>query len=169
MKKLTLVTGGARSGKSSFALGLADGACPRRAFIATAEALDVEMRARIERHKKERGPEWETHEIPLELAGWLEGNEDKYDLVVIDCLTLWLTNLMMKDMDVKVEFERLVRALEGASCSVVVVTNEVGMGIVPEVQLGRSFRDHSGRLNQELAEISDEAYMVVAGIPLKLK
>ena len=169
MRKLIFVTGGARSGKSDHAMALAAGAGKRRAFLATAEALDDEMRERIEQHQAERGDGWDTHEIPLDIAPWLKSNSGKYDVVLIDCLTLWLSNVLIAGLDAEAEIHELVAALEAAGCGIVAVSNEVGMGIVPESPLARSFRDHSGRMNCMVAEVSDEAYLIVAGMPLKLR
>ncbi len=169
MGAITLITGGARSGKSAFALEHAAALGARRAFIATAQALDDEMRARIERHKKERGLDWQCVEEPLEVAGWLEQSAGEFDVVLLDCITLWLSNSMLDGGDVEAASERLVRAMAGAPCLVVAVTNEVGMGIVPDSALGREFRDHAGRLNRLVAEAAEEVYFVVSGIPLCIK
>ncbi len=169
MNSLTLITGGARSGKSAFALEHAAGLGARRAFIATAQALDDEMRVRIEAHKRERGEDWHTVEEPLALAQWLEDNADKYDVVVVDCLTLWLSNIMLSDCDVEAESMELADTMAGAPCYVVAVTNEVGMGIVPESSMGREFRDLAGRLNRLVAGEAQEVYLVVSGIPVRIK
>ncbi len=169
MNRLTLITGGARSGKSDFALEYAAALGTRRAFIATAQALDAEMRVRIEAHKRERGEDWHTVEEPLALAQWLENNSDKYDVVLVDCLTLWLSNTMLGDCDVEAESLYLVDAMATAPCSVVAVTNEVGMGIVPESSMGREFRDLAGRLNRLVAAEAHEVYLLVSGIPVRIK
>ncbi len=169
MNNVTLITGGARSGKSDFALEHAAGLGTQRAFIATAQALDAEMRVRIEAHKRERGQDWRTVEEPLALAQWLKSNSDKYDVVLVDCLTLWLSNTMLGDGDVEADSIELVDAMAAASCDVVAVTNEVGMGIVPGSALGREFRDMAGRLNRLVAGVAHEVYLVVSGIPVRIK
>ena len=169
MNRLTLITGGAKSGKSDFALEHAEGLGARRAFIATAQALDAEMRVRIEAHQKERGEDWVTVEEPLAVAQWLADNASKYDVVLVDCLTLWLSNTMFSDCDAEAESIELTDAMSGAACNVVAVTNEVGMGIVPGSSVGREFRDLAGRLNQLVAREADEVYLVVSGIPVRIK
>ena len=169
MGVITLITGGARSGKSAFALEHAAALGARRAFIATAQALDDEMRARIERHKKERGKLWLSVEEPLEVARWLDENAGEFDVVLLDCLTLWLSNTMLDGGDVEAASKRLVCPMAEAPCLVVAVTNEGGMGIVPESALGREYRDHAGMLNQMVAREAGEVYLVVSGIPLCIK
>ncbi|MGH7839907.1 MAG: bifunctional adenosylcobinamide kinase/adenosylcobinamide-phosphate guanylyltransferase [Candidatus Binataceae bacterium] len=170
---LTLVTGGARSGKSSHALALAE-RCPgrRRYFIATAEALDDEMRERITRHRAERAAAYETIEEPVRIAAVLETLEGRADTVVIDCLTLWLSNLMgrgLGDEAIAQEAEQLVSALARASFSTIVVTDEVGSGIVPVNPLARRFRDRLGWINQKVARTADQVILMAAGYPLSLK
>ena len=165
-----LVLGGARSGKSAFALSLAGKLAPRggRLFLATAEAGDEEMAARIAAHRAGRGPDWQTLEEPLDLAGALaEAREGR--VILIDCLTLWLSNLLAAGRDFEAESARLIAALEGAPGHVVLVANEVGLGIVPENPLARRFRDLAGSLNQGLAGLADEVYFLAAGLPIKLK
>jgi adenosyl cobinamide kinase/adenosyl cobinamide phosphate guanylyltransferase len=166
--RVVFITGGARSGKSSFALDEASRAEGKKAFIATAEPLDEEMRQRIESHRAERGPGWITFEEPLEVPRLLNEMEG-YDVVLLDCLTLWLSNLMLAGRDFETESENMLAALKSAKKSVWVVSNEVGMGIVPENETARRFGDLAGRLNRAVAEISDEAYLVVSGMPLRLK
>jgi adenosylcobinamide kinase/adenosylcobinamide-phosphate guanylyltransferase len=169
MGRLTMITGGARSGKSTHALVRASTYAGPRAYVATAEALDEEMRARINAHKAERGGGWETFEEPLNLADLLHDIGGTHDVILIDCLTLWLSNVMLKGLDPAGEAEALVEALSSAEADVFVVTNEVGMGIVPENDLARAFRDHAGTLNRKVAEAADEVVLTVAGIPLWLK
>ncbi|MEW6108275.1 MAG: bifunctional adenosylcobinamide kinase/adenosylcobinamide-phosphate guanylyltransferase [Nitrospirota bacterium] len=179
MDKIIFITGGARSGKSSFAMAEASKIDGRKAYIATAEALDEEMKERIERHKKQRGNEWDAYEEPLEIADVIKTIEGKYDVIIIDCLTLWLSNVMHADLNLDEEIESLIGILQYApaqksirTCSntpLLIVSNEVGMGIVPENEMARRFRDMAGTLNQRIAEIADEVYMVVAGIPVKIK
>jgi adenosylcobinamide kinase/adenosylcobinamide-phosphate guanylyltransferase len=170
MAGLVLVTGGARSGKSAFALEHASGMGGRRAFLATAEALDDEMKERIALHKEQRGADWTTVEEPLDLAGWFGSDGGNYDVVVLDCLTIWLSNVMHTEgLDAEEESGRLVDAMDAATCGVVAVTNEVGMGIVPESAIAREFRDLAGRLNRLAADKADEVYLMVAGMPLTVK
>mgnify|MGYP001799373948 CR=1 FL=1 len=169
MTRSHFILGGARSGKSRRALALAEEVAKRPVFIATAEAWDDEMADRIERHKTERGPEWATIEAPLELIAGLETAAAKGDVCVIDCLTLWLSNLMHHDRDVDAETERLCAAIAALSTPLILVSNEVGLGLVPETPLGRAFRDAQGRLNQEVAKICDRVEFVVAGLPIALK
>jgi adenosylcobinamide kinase/adenosylcobinamide-phosphate guanylyltransferase len=170
MGKVTLITGGARSGKSFFALEYAEGIGEKRIFAATAQAHDAEMVERIHKHKLERGKDWDVLEEPLEISSWLNENASKYDVVLLDCLTLWLTNVMLSEThDLEAEVESLLGSFKNAGCSIVAVSNEVGMGIVPENALAREFRDHAGRLNRLVAELASEVYLVVSGIPVKIK
>ncbi len=162
----TLILGGARSGKTSLALRRAEAGPGRPVMIATAEALDDEMAERIARHRAERGPDWRTIEAPLALAEALEGLA-KDEIAVVDCLTLWLSNLMHAGRDPEAETLGLIKVLAGRE--VILVSNEVGLGIVPEHPLGRRFRDAAGRMNQALAAAADNALFVVAGLPLVLK
>lgn len=162
-----LITGGARSGKTRYALARAEAAGPARRYIATAQALDAEMAARIRRHQAERGPGWTTVEEPLDIAPRLGGQP-----ALVDCLTLWLTNLMLsrgEDAAFEDDFERLADAVLRADAPVFLVTNEVGLGIVPESALARRFRDEAGRLSQRLAAVCDEVVLCVAGLPLHIK
>lgn len=165
----TLVTGGCRSGKSSFALNMA-GDKTDKIFIATAEALDGEMKQRIGRHRKSRGKSWKTIEAPIEVAEALAKNH--VGVAVIDCVSLWLNNMMMAGMD-DVEIEKkvaeLAKEIGRAKCSVTVVTNEVGSGIVPENKSARRFRDLLGMANQRLAAACDRVVLMVAGLPLVVK
>jgi len=168
MGRIIFITGGARSGKSSFALAAAEKFSGKKAFIATLEPLDNEMIARIERHRRDRGPEWETFEEPIEVApllGLLTGHR----AVVLDCLTLWIANLMARQRDVEKETQILLSAARACSCPLFMVANEVGMGIVPENEMARQFRDLAGFANQKIAAAADEVYLVVAGIPIKIK
>lgn len=162
-----LVLGGARSGKSRRALALAE-PWERRTLVATAEPLDDEMRLRIERHRQERGGDWSVVEAPLEIAPILADHADVDGIVVIDCLTLWLSNLMHHGRDVERETNRLGEVI-GLGGELVLVSNEVGFGLVPETALGRSFRDAQGRLNQAVAAACERVELVAAGLPLVLK
>ena len=168
--RITLVIGGAKSGKSSFALRKAEAFRGKKAYVATAEALDDEMKLRIEKHRNRRGEEWHTIEEPLKIAGVLKGLGNGYSAAVIDCLTLWLTNLVLGAGEPESEIGSFLSALkEGGFPPLFVVSNEVGMGIVPDNALSRRFRDLAGHLNQEVAASADEVYLVAAGIPLKIK
>lgn len=163
-----LVTGGARSGKSRFAQARAEALGPERTYLATGRAWDEEMAERIRRHQADRGPGWRTVEEPLTLAPHLSAP----GVVLVDCLTLWVTNLMMargEDADLRPEFEALVEAVRRSPADVVLVTNEVGLGIVPMNRMARLFRDHAGWLSQALAPVCDEVVLCAAGLPLWLK
>ena len=166
--KHRLVLGGARSGKSRHAQALAEATGPRRTYLATAEARDEEMAARIAQHQAERGEGWQTLEAPLDMPAALGSVADS-DVVLVDCLTLWLTNVMLGERDVETETEALVVALAAAPQPVILVSNEVGLGLVPETPLGRAFRDAQGRLNQRMAQEVEEVRFVAAGLPLVLK
>ncbi|OAN49116.1 bifunctional adenosylcobinamide kinase/adenosylcobinamide-phosphate guanylyltransferase [Paramagnetospirillum marisnigri] len=163
----TLVLGGARSGKSSFAESLLDGA--PALYLATGQALDGEMAERIEHHRRRRGSDWSTLEEPLELAETLEGVMRPDRPVLVDCLTLWISNLMHADRDVDAATARLCTVLGAATGPVVLVSNEVGLGLVPDNRLARDFRDHQGRVNQRVAAICAKVVFVAAGLPLVLK
>jgi adenosylcobinamide kinase/adenosylcobinamide-phosphate guanylyltransferase len=169
LPRVTLVLGGARSGKSRYAETLAEGQPGDCVYIATAEAGDAEMADRIRRHRARRGKRWRTMEEPLALTDALARAAAPDGAIVVDCLTLWLANLMAADRDVDAETEALVAALGGIGGPVVLVSNEVGHGIVPENALARTFRDHAGRLHQAVAAASDRVVMVTAGLPLVLK
>jgi adenosylcobinamide kinase/adenosylcobinamide-phosphate guanylyltransferase len=164
-----LVGGGARSGKSRFALGYARRLGARRIFVATGQGLDEEMRARIASHRQERGDAFTTIEAPVELPAVLA--EVEADVVVVDCLTLWLSNLLVAQMSpaaIETRVEALVEVLGRRRFEALVVSNEVGMGVVPQTPLGRAFRDLSGRAHQRLARAADEIYLAVMGILLRV-
>lgn len=165
---VTLVLGGARSGKSAYAEALVAQAA-KPLYLATAEALDAEMAERVRRHRERRGPRWATVEEPIALVPALKQHVRPDRPVVVDCLTLWLSNLMAAGRDVGVETARLVENLAAPAGPVVLVANEVGLGIVPETPLGREFRDHAGRLNQAVAAVAERVVFVVAALPLVLK
>ncbi len=171
--ELILVTGGARSGKSAFAYNLAMPVSKRRAYIATAEPLDEEMEERIKKHQAERGKGWDTIEEPIDLPGVLNGIRGKYGVVLIDCITLWISNLLHIYQDSEeramADIEKLVNVSRGVDYDLIIVSNEVGMGIVPENRLARLFRDISGRANQMLGKTASSVYLVVSGLPLKIK
>ena len=174
MAKLTLITGGARSGKSAHALELAsaDATAMRRFFIATAEALDDEMRSRIAHHRAARPAEFETVEEPVGLCTALESLNGRADLVVLDCLTLWVSNLLglgLSDDAILTDAGALADTLTRAPFRSVVVTDEVGWGIVPEHAVARRFRDLLGWTNQKVACVADEVLLMTAGYPLRIK
>lgn len=167
MADVTLILGGARSGKSARALQLA--AEPPHIFIATAEALDTEMAERIARHRSERDASWGLIEAPLELAAAILAHDTGGTVLLVDCLTLWLSNLMHAGRDCAAETDALLDALSCTRGRVVMVSNEVGMGLAPDNALGRRFRDEQGRLNRRVAEAADRVEFVAAGLPLILK
>lgn len=160
---LTLVTGGARSGKSALAERLVARHAMPRIYLATAEARDGEMGQRILEHQRQRGPDWRTIEAPLDLAGALRAT-DGQGVRLVDCLTLWMSN-----GEGRADVDALVMTLRQQSCPVVLVTNELGQGIVPANALARRFRDDHGRMNQAVAQIADQVWMAVSGLPLRLK
>jgi adenosylcobinamide kinase/adenosylcobinamide-phosphate guanylyltransferase len=167
---VTLVLGGARSGKSAFAQRAAEAAAGggRPVLIATGQAFDDEMRERIERHQADRGDAWRTIEAPMDLTNALNGLGE-HETVVVDCLTLWLSNHMLADRDLAAERSILIEAVVNYPARLWLVSNEVGWGVVPETALGRRFRDEAGRLHQDLAAVADEVILIVAGLPLRLK
>lgn len=165
----TLVLGGARSGKSSYAERLAEGAADSCVYLATAAAGDAEMAERIARHRARRGRRWRTHEEPLALAEALAAVAEPGVVVLVDCLTLWLSNVMATDLDVENECGRLVAALPRLRGPAIFVSNEVGLGIVPDNALARRFRDEAGRLNQAVAAAAQSVVFLAAGLPLVLK
>jgi adenosylcobinamide kinase/adenosylcobinamide-phosphate guanylyltransferase len=167
--RLVLVLGGARSGKSSFALREASALPGRKAYIATAQAFDPEMQEKIKKHRAERDSGWDTFEEPSDLSRLLAEISNTHDVVLIDCLTLWLSNLMLADKNVEKEMEAFISSLATVHCSVFTVSNEVGMGIVPANEIARRFRDFAGTLNQRVAAAADQVYLVIAGVPLKIK
>jgi adenosylcobinamide kinase / adenosylcobinamide-phosphate guanylyltransferase len=164
---LTLVLGGARSGKSRFAEGLIAIEPPPWTYIATAEALDAEMAERIAAHREHRGGKWQTIEAPHDLVGALASAGSRATLV--DCLTLWLSNRMLAAADVASEIDLLEKVLVGRKNPLVLVANEVGFGIVPDNALARRFRDLQGDLNQRMAARADRVVLMVAGLPLFVK
>ena len=166
---VTLVLGGARSGKSRFAEALVAAHVGRRVYLATAEAKDSEMAARIREHRARRGVAWVTVEEPLDLVAALSRERGGGSAVLVDCLTLWISNLMSAGRDVPGEATRLVDSLPRLGAPVVVVANEVGLGIVPDNALARRFRDEAGRLNQAVAAAAQRVYFLAAGLPMILK
>ncbi|HMS95952.1 MAG TPA: bifunctional adenosylcobinamide kinase/adenosylcobinamide-phosphate guanylyltransferase [Tabrizicola sp.] len=168
LPSLTLVVGGARSGKSAFAESLVRAALRPRRYIATAEAWDDEMRDRIAQHQRDRGGDWVTVEAPLDLSAAL-ASAGPGEVVLVDCATLWLTNHLLADHDLPAVTGQLIAALAACPAPVIVVSNETGWGIVPENALARRFRDEQGRLNQRLAAEAALVVTVIAGLPLALK
>jgi adenosylcobinamide kinase/adenosylcobinamide-phosphate guanylyltransferase len=166
---VTLILGGARSGKSRYAETLVTGAAASGTYIATAEPGDDEMAARIAAHRARRGSFWRTIETSLDLAPTLLTHADPGRPILVDCLTLWLSNLFGAGRVVAHEAEALCGALRDTSGPVVLVANEVGLGLVPETPLGREFRDAAGRLNQQIAAAADRVVFIAAGLPLVLK
>lgn len=171
--RLALILGGARSGKSGYALSLAANFPQPRLFVATCEPRDAEMQARVDNHQRERGPDWETREACLDLPDFLAAPPPGYGVVLVDCLTMWLTNLMLqKGADkagIQADCERLIKNLAVTRIPTILVSNEVGWGIVPENALARAFRDQAGMLHQQVAAIADLVVLVAAGQPLVLK
>ena len=171
VSRIIFVLGGSASGKSEIALRLAGSKGPR-AFVATGQGLDAEMAARIARHQATRAADWETAEIPLELAAWFSSEGIRYQTIVVDCVTLWLNNLQgsgMKEPMVLKRVARLLEAMRKTTAKIVIVSNELGLGLVPAEPTVRAFRDLAGRVNQLLSAGADEAHFVVSGIPLRLK
>jgi len=168
-----LVLGGAKSGKSRFAMNVCNGLDRKRIFLATAQALDGEMEERILRHRAERGSGWVTVEEPLEIASRIQTIDKQDTVILVDCLTLWLNNLFMKYRDEAEKIDRniddLVNQLFHVRGVVVVVSNEVGMGIVPEDELSRRYRDAAGLLNQRIADVANQVIAILAGQPLIIK
>jgi adenosylcobinamide kinase/adenosylcobinamide-phosphate guanylyltransferase len=166
LPRISLVLGGARSGKSAYAEKLIAAAAGGGTYIATAEARDAEMRSRIAEHRKRRGDAWRTIEAPRDIVGPLRAEPSP---ILVDCLTLWLSNLMEADADLAHECDTLAACLADNPGPVVLVSNEVGLGIVPDNVLARRFRDAAGRLNQRVADQADQVVFVAAGLPMKLK
>ncbi len=183
--RITFIIGGAKSGKSTFALQEASRIKGEKTFIATAEALDDEMKERIRRHRVERGSEWNTCEEPLNIVSVLLGIKDQCNAIVLDCLTIWLSNVLLRAQERESGLQGSAEDIQGFIDSLVslnndrpttddegrlfIVSNEVGSGIVPDNKLARQFRDLAGTLNQKIAEIAREVYLVTAGIPVKIK
>lgn len=166
---VTLVLGGARSGKSAFGEGLVAGHRRGSVYLATAEIHDAEMKERVRLHRERRDAQWRTVEAPLELARTLVTETEQGAAVLVDCLTLWLSNLMHAGRDPAAETDALLKALGQVGGPVVFVANEVGLGIVPDNKLARDFRDHAGRMNQRIAAEADAVFFIAAGLPMTLK
>jgi adenosylcobinamide kinase/adenosylcobinamide-phosphate guanylyltransferase len=175
-KKIVLILGGARSGKSAFAQRLAGQSGRKVLFVATGEPLDEEMKTRIELHQKSRPESWRTLESPRSVGRALKGQVGDADLVVIDCITLLVSNLLEAEIDypeadnrLAAEIKELIAAVDTIKADVIMVSNEVGLGLVPDNKLGRIYRDLLGKANQSLAHYATEVYFLAAGIPLKIK
>ena len=171
MASLHFVIGGTRSGKSAFAeeLALAKKSDRQATYIATAEIFDDEMAARVAQHRDRRGPEWQLVEAPVDLATAIQASDAPDAVLLIDCLSVWITNILVKDMDVDAAQTSLLSALQSAVGTVIIVASETGLGIVPENALSRRFRDANGRLNQTVAADATAVFFVVAGIASTIK
>lgn len=172
-KEITLVIGGCRSGKSSHALSLAN-TIPgnRKIFIATSVPTDSEMEERVTKHRQERGDLWTTVEEPLEIADTIDRLSKNSDVILVDCLTLWTSNLMFNNLGqsaIELKLQSLALSLDRSHCPVIMVSNEVGTGIVPDNTLARQFRDMAGIVNQQIASVAHGVIWMVAGIPVKIK
>lgn len=179
-KNCTLILGGARSGKSSFAQHLASKTGSKVLFIATASPLDEEMRQRIEMHRKKRPKNWRTMEVPLDVGKKIEGAVDDADVVILDCITLLINNVFEKcrgekarveilEKEVSTEIKELLKCIARVDANFTIVSNDVGMGIVPANKTARIYRDILGKTNQELVKHSDTVYFMIAGVPIQIK
>jgi adenosylcobinamide kinase/adenosylcobinamide-phosphate guanylyltransferase len=169
---LIFITGGCRSGKSQFALDYANRHFHKKLYLATCEALDEEMAKRIEDHQKRRGLDWQTVEEPIKIAEAMRQHGNNTEVILLDCITLWLSNLLMRqksDHEIMDEVTRLIDTVRQGQTSLILVSNEVGMGIVPVEPLGRRFRDLAGMANQKIAEVAQTVVFMVSGIPIFLK
>jgi adenosylcobinamide kinase/adenosylcobinamide-phosphate guanylyltransferase len=172
LKETVLIIGGCRSGKSGHALHLADQFAGHKIFMATCVPLDKEMEQRVSHHQKHRNPNWKTLEVPILLPEAIRENSGRGQVILVDCLTLWINNLLMENDDpenIDKHVGYLARSLENAECPVILVSNEVGTGIVPENRLARLFRDVAGFANQKIAACADRVIWMVAGIPVEIK
>jgi adenosylcobinamide kinase/adenosylcobinamide-phosphate guanylyltransferase len=177
MSQTIFITGGTRSGKSRLAEQMAVNYGAPLCYLATAQSLDDEMGQRIRKHQLRRGAAWHTVEEPLHLTQTLAANDGIFNVILVDCLTLWLSNLLLlyedlgEETEIRVmdDVQRLAATLRGMTTPVIIVSNEVGMGIVPDHRLGRIFRDIAGQANQIIAAAASEAWLVASGIPLRLK
>ena len=171
--EIIVITGGVKSGKSSYALRCGEEKGAERAFVATATALDDEMAARINAHRLERGSRWKTFEEPRHIADLIAKIAGAFDVILIDCLTLWVSNLLtvysMTRDAMDEECKKLIDALQGSSAKIILVTNEVGLGIIPADHISRSYQNLLGQLNRDAAKAASSAYFMVAGLPLKMK
>jgi adenosylcobinamide kinase/adenosylcobinamide-phosphate guanylyltransferase len=171
-KKIIFITGGVRSGKSQFALELARSISGPKVYLATAQALDAEMAERIRKHKESRPSDWETVEEPLEISKAVREQGSRFRAILLDCLTLWLSNALMAgwgEEKILAQTEELLHSARASRSSLIVVSNEVGSGIVPEHPSARLFRDLSGSIHQKIAREADEVYFMICGLPQKIK
>jgi adenosylcobinamide kinase/adenosylcobinamide-phosphate guanylyltransferase len=169
LTKSLLVLGGARSGKSRFAQARAESLAGDLVYIATAQPFDAEMTDRITRHRNDRGPRWHTVEAPLDLADAIRTHSRPDTVLLVDCLTLWASNLMFAQRDIPAEIAAIRSAITALPGRIILVSNEVGLGIVPDNALARQFRDVAGDINQAVAQIVDRAVIIVSGLPIHLK
>ena len=169
-KELILITGGARSGKSSWAVRYIEHNFKSYMLIATAIAEDKEMEERIQRHKMERGHRWKVVEEPFEITECIEENSHGFDVILVDCLSIWLSNILLKRPQMVERYmDNLIDMLSYKNINLILVSNEVGMGVVPAYKLGREYRDLLGGLNQRIARIADRVILMISGLPLMLK
>lgn len=169
MRSSLLVLGGARSGKSAYAQARAEALGERLTYIATAQAFDEEMVDRIAKHQADRNARWATVEEPLDLPAAIEANSRADTVVLVDCLTLWASNLLLADRDLGAALQALTRAVTGCQGPTILVANEVGLGIVPDNALARRFRDYAGSINQAVAAVAGEVVVMFAGLPMTIK
>ncbi|WP_025899660.1 bifunctional adenosylcobinamide kinase/adenosylcobinamide-phosphate guanylyltransferase [Sneathiella glossodoripedis] len=167
--KITFVLGGARSGKSRFAEQLAIDSGLNKIYVATSQIFDAEMQERVNLHQQSRGGDWITIEEPIDLGKILKTQTGSGNILLIDCLTLWLTNLVLAERNIEDAGNSICDALQQANGPVILVSNEVGLGIVPENEMARRFRDHAGILHQKIAALADRVYLITAGLPQQLK
>lgn len=170
---IIFVTGGARSGKSDFAQDMAEKIEGKRVFVATAQAFDEEMAERIQKHQENRGTRWDALEEPINLGGAIRSVLGQYKTILVDCLTVWMSNLLLEYQDQNERISEIVddffSGLSESDETIIVVSNEVGMGIVPDNKLARDYRDQLGFLNQRMARRADDVYVLFSGIPVKIK
>ena len=172
MGKIIFILGGARSGKSTYAIELAKRLDKKVAFIATCMPLDGEMKKRIQLHKKKRPPHWQTFEETKDIASLTKKLDSRFNVVIIDCLTLFISNLLsegLSDRAIEVRINKMLKALLFARHTSIIISNEVGLGIVPNNPLARRFRDLAGKINQMIAQKADEVFFMISGMPLKMK
>lgn len=168
MSKITLILGGVRSGKSQLAIKMAKEKGKKVAFIATCRPLDREMKERIELHKKARPENWKTFEEPEDVGLLLEKIGNNFDVIILDCLTILVSNLLLKGLREK-SIEQKIRKIMNAKANLIIVSNEVGLGIVPDNRLARDFRDIAGKINQVIVKKADKVFFMASGIPLRIK
>jgi adenosylcobinamide kinase/adenosylcobinamide-phosphate guanylyltransferase len=172
MGKITFIIGGARSGKSTYAIKLAQGRGRTVAFVATCQGFDKEMKKRIADHKNRRPKAWLTFEEPLEPGRIIKKIKGRFDVIVLDCITLLVSNLLLEGLNqknIEVRINEALASFKETKADSIIVSNEVGLGIVPDTSLGRDFRDIAGRMNQVIAKASDEVFFMVSGLPVKIK